>query len=537
MANNNIPFSPGARVVAYLRDSGGENQELSITQQEAYIRTWCLENALILTSIYADAAQPGSSVVKRLKFLEMIEHFRSENCTDHGVIIWKYSRFSRDVDDSMFYRSDLRKRGYILYSVMDQIPDSDFGRFFESALDFTNSRFLKDMAVDVKRGLQHLVTTYGAMPGIPPRGFKREPVNIPSRRSGADHKACRWVPDPETWQLCKLAFKMRAAGSTYREISDATGLYKSTGCYPTFFNNRLYLGELVFGDLVIPGYCEPLVDQTTWDAVKAVEDHKKNPMRGPENKDHPRRAASSFLLSGLVFCARCGSPMNGKLVSFKGEKSYYYYTCSRVNRCDDCKARKIPQIALELAVLDVIRDYVMNPDFSRQRQIDANRESVHGQAQLKDEKRTLMNRLKLIQKKIDNITEIMELEGKKSRSLMQKLMDLESQETLIKSKQDELQAAVGKKPITPEQAYQITLNLRAKLLKKDPDTVKKILGGVIHKVVAERDGNTIKGIVQFYNPPDVAITGTGDDDHGSGKNGVDHKEDNLCLSAAPPWRH
>ncbi|PKO03083.1 MAG: hypothetical protein CVU43_04690 [Chloroflexi bacterium HGW-Chloroflexi-5] len=534
---NSTPFAPQDRVVAYLRDSGGESQELSITQQEAYIRTWCLENGLILASIYADAAQPGSSVVKRIKFLEMIEYFRSERCTEAGVVIWKYSRFSRDVDDSMYYRSDLRKRGYILYSVQDQIPDSDFGRFFESALDFTNSRFLKDMSADVKRGLNHLVTTYGAMPGTPPRGFMRQPVDIPSHRSGADHKACRWVPDPKTWELCKLAFKMRAAGSTYREISNATGLYRSTNCFPTFFNNRLYLGELVYGDLVIPNYCEPLVDQTTWDAVRAMEESKKRPMRGPDNKNHPKRVASSFLLSGLVYCVRCGAPMNGKVVAFKDEKPYTYYTCSRAGRRHDCTARKIPQTVLELAVLDVIRDYVMNPDYSRQRQIDRNRELASGSANLKKEKKAITDRVSEIQKQIANITEIMAVTGVQSRSLMQKLTDLEEQETETKSKLEVLQSTLGKKPITPEQAYQITLHLRNELLKKDPGAIKKILGGIIHKVVAEREGNTVKGIVQFYNPPDVAITGAGGDDHGPDKNGLDPKGDNLCLSAHTPWRH
>jgi site-specific DNA recombinase len=96
------PFSSGAHVVAYLRDSGHEDQEASVDQQEAQIREFCLANGLILTTIYADAAAPGSSTIGRDRFLEMIHHFRSPDCKDSGVIVWKFNRFARDIDDAQF---------------------------------------------------------------------------------------------------------------------------------------------------------------------------------------------------------------------------------------------------------------------------------------------------------------------------------------------------------------------------------------------------------------------------------------------------
>lgn len=40
MMNTSQPFPPGSCIVAYLRDSGGERQELSTGQQEAEIRAW-----------------------------------------------------------------------------------------------------------------------------------------------------------------------------------------------------------------------------------------------------------------------------------------------------------------------------------------------------------------------------------------------------------------------------------------------------------------------------------------------------------------
>ncbi len=65
MTDRRSPFPPGTRLFAYLRDSGHEDQELSIIQQEKEIRTWCTDHDPILDHIYTDEAQPVTSDEKR----------------------------------------------------------------------------------------------------------------------------------------------------------------------------------------------------------------------------------------------------------------------------------------------------------------------------------------------------------------------------------------------------------------------------------------------------------------------------------------
>lgn len=111
------PFPPGTPVVAYLRDSGGTDQDLSVDQQESAVRAWCLDAGLQLTRIFHDDARPGSSVVGRDAFLKMIAYFHHSQVPERGVILWKYSRFSRDIDDAQYYKADLRRLGYQIYSI------------------------------------------------------------------------------------------------------------------------------------------------------------------------------------------------------------------------------------------------------------------------------------------------------------------------------------------------------------------------------------------------------------------------------------
>ncbi|RMD60772.1 recombinase family protein, partial [Candidatus Parcubacteria bacterium] len=175
------PFQPGDRIFAYLRDSGHENQELSIAQQRRAIQEWADENGLIVTQWFIDEARPGSSVVGRDALQELMRQFR-RGCPERGVIVWKYNRFARDIDNAQYYRAEIRSRGYEFASLNETIPEGPMGRVFEAIIDFKDEQFLLDLSTDVKRGLRNLVLTHGCVPGVPPRGLKRERVIIGTRR-------------------------------------------------------------------------------------------------------------------------------------------------------------------------------------------------------------------------------------------------------------------------------------------------------------------------------------------------------------------
>jgi DNA invertase Pin-like site-specific DNA recombinase len=123
------PFSPGQSVVFYARDSGGDAQELSVPQQLAAFHAYCAASGLVPGPIFQDIARPGSSTIGRDGFHAMMDHFR-RSAPEAGLVIWSYSRFARDFDDAAFHRADLRRRGYILHSLTDNIPDGHLGRLF-----------------------------------------------------------------------------------------------------------------------------------------------------------------------------------------------------------------------------------------------------------------------------------------------------------------------------------------------------------------------------------------------------------------------
>jgi DNA invertase Pin-like site-specific DNA recombinase len=497
-------FSPGGLVAAYFRDSGGDTQELSVPQQESAFRTWCAQNGLIPGAVFKDVARPGSSVIGRTGFHDMIHHFRSGQAKETGLVIWSYSRFARDFSDSQFYRADLRRRGYIFYSLNDDIPEGSMGKLFEAVIDWKNENFLEDLSRDTRRGLHDLVKNHGAVPGTPPRGFKREPITIGKRRNGQDRIAHRWAPNPDELPRIRQAFAMRAAGKTLAEIHVTTHLYGSLNSYQTFFTNKLYIGILEFGDLVIENYCEPVIDQPTWETVQLIIQvfaKRLNLKAKPGNLHHPRRINSRYLLSGLLYCARCGSPMFGATAPQRSGKICDRYACSRAYRRRDCDLMAVPQKAVEGAVLTTIREFILRPEVMQQHQQLLQNE--HGQAieELDQTRAEINSLLGGVRRRIANVINAIAESGH-SRAMLDKLAALEDEETsfLAQLAGLERQAASPVPNLTSEQIIDMISNLSNTLETADLETAQRILRGFVNKIVVDRYETQVTGMIFYHYP-------------------------------------
>lgn len=507
---NECPFPPASLVVGYLRDSGHEEQELSVEQQLAELKKFCAQNSLILVKVYVDEARPGSSVVGRQQFHEMIKHFR-EGAQEAGVIIWKFSRFARDQDDSQFYKADLRRRNYIVYSLMDKIPDGPEGRFFEAALDWMNQKFLDDLSTDVKRGLRHLVTEYRCVPGPAPRGIKRVPVVIGKRRDGRDHIAHRWEPDPAWASRVRLAFELKAQGASLKVIRAQTGLYKNLNSYNTFFSNKIWIGILEFGEeIVIPDYCEPLISVELFEAVQKQLAQHAAQQNVNDGRLHPRRKNSRYLLSGLVYCPRCGGAMSGFVSRDRRGNTSERYGCGRAKRNGECDMPMVPKYGLEQVVIDELVDHLLQPDNLNRLQAELHALTANAAESLKAEQTDLRARLKGVEQALDNVVAGIEQAGSSAR-LVQRLHELETTQADLKGQLEiielkllELEDKVVEATITPAQ-IELAAELRRVLREGEDVERRAVLLGLVEKIAVERYGRNLAGYIWFYMPEEGAL--------------------------------
>lgn len=492
---------PVSIVDAYLRDSGGPSQERSTGQQRKEIEAYCAAHGLTLRNVFCDEAKSGASTAGRDDFNRMLDTYRAPAARPNGLLLWNYARFARDLDDAIYYKSLLKAQGISVHSLTDPIPEGRYGRIVEFFIDISNEEKRRQTSTDAKRGLRDLVLSHGCVPGTPPRGFRRVPVEIGKRRDGSARIAHRWEPDPAMAGKVRRAFELKAAGVSLSQIQRETRLYGSLNSYRTFFINPIYTGVLHFGDLVVESYCEALVDIKTWKSVQEIlkaAGQRHNPV-----KTHPRRTNSIYLLSGLALCDACGAPLYGNTVTRPTREAERdeAYRCSRGRRKRDCKTPRIPRKRLEEQVLATIREYILLPDnLTAIHQMTAvnldefEAERAKRRMQLSDERQSLS-------KRIANITAAIAAAGH-SQAMLDELGRLETQRAQLIQEAEQLKVPV--QPLLEVSFHQMAVlsdSLIDKLTNGTPEEVRATLRGFIQQVRAQKKDGAIVGTITYFYPP------------------------------------
>jgi hypothetical protein len=139
---------PGSTVWAYLRDSGGDNQDRSITRQLEVIQDYCARHRLELVHVYRDEAKSGTTTAGRDDFMRMIAQSDKHENNPDGLLLWSFSRFGRNLDDATYYKSRLRRNDIIIHSLTDQIPEGPYSRFVETLVDIARPPSMQGMDCD-----------------------------------------------------------------------------------------------------------------------------------------------------------------------------------------------------------------------------------------------------------------------------------------------------------------------------------------------------------------------------------------------------
>lgn len=286
------PLRRGTHVVAYCRDSGGEEQERSVQQQAEVVEEYVAHHGLILDRLYLEDSRQASNTEKRSLFQEMQldlhnqfkqihDRHKRQKKNQHepyGIIFWKSNRLGRDIIESRFIKADLRLRALTIIDLTAKNETGDTGAdaVLEAFQEWQDEKFLDDASQNASRGLAEIVSLrdndpqfrlcnpewptndgryLAVFPGTPPMGFKGEEIQIGvherKRRKGL-HEARyvqRIVPnhDQQLWERCRLAWKMRHEKKAYAEIHKATRLFRTINGYTHFFENRIYTGVLEYG--------------------------------------------------------------------------------------------------------------------------------------------------------------------------------------------------------------------------------------------------------------------------------------------------
>jgi site-specific DNA recombinase len=150
----------------------------------------------------------------------------------------------------------------------------------------------------------------------------------------------------------QLPLKSRTIFSTSLRSEANKAAQKRVGKCVYARTRRLRRGEERF---VVEGKVSPLLSQTDFDRVQELL-HQRSP-----DAIAPKRVNSSYLLSGLDYCAKCGGALQGGTAK---SGKYRYYGCYNQLRKGDviCRSKLVGAERIERAVVSTLKERVLTEE-------------------------------------------------------------------------------------------------------------------------------------------------------------------------------
>ena len=237
------------------------------------------------------------------------------------VIVWKLDRFARNRYDSARYKATLKKNGVKVVSATEIISEGAEGIILESVLEGYAEYYSADLSEKVVRGMTDNALKCKFNGGSLPIGYVIDDEQ-------------HFQIDPLTAPFVLEAFKRYDGGATMKEVRDALnakGVTNQRGGELTFnsiqhmLNNRRYMGEFSYRDVVIPDGIPAIVPQDLFDRVQEkLAKNKKAPAR--------HKAEDDYLLTTKLFCGYCGAYLCGESGTSRTGKVHHYYKCVSVKK-------------------------------------------------------------------------------------------------------------------------------------------------------------------------------------------------------------
>jgi DNA invertase Pin-like site-specific DNA recombinase len=244
-------YIPAMKVVLYARVSSDRQAEkdLSITAQLKALRKYAVERDWEVLKEFVDEAESARSA-NRPAFKEMISLARQRHKSFAAILVWKLSRFARNREDSIIYKSLLRKHGVSVVSINEQVDETPAGKLLEGMIEVIDEFYSTNLAQDTIRGMKENATRGYYNGGIPPIGYKTKKV--------VDGSAKRNVlePDEQFAPIIRRIFQMyadRMGAKDIVKVLNNEGLRTNRGkpwsktVVYYILSNEVYIGTLSWG--------------------------------------------------------------------------------------------------------------------------------------------------------------------------------------------------------------------------------------------------------------------------------------------------
>ena len=312
----------------YIRVSTEDQTDYSPDAQKRLLLSYAKQNDFLVPDdyIYIDEGISGRRADKRPAFMQMIRMAKKKPRPFDVILVHKFDRFSRSREDSILYKSLLKREcGIRVISTTEHLDDDKFSIILEAILEAMAEYYSLNLSDEVLKGMTEKAIR-GGYQAAPPLGYEiRYAREIPKIKQD-EAQIVRSIFD-------RFINFHQSPYEIAKELNRKGFLTKRSNPFEKrtieyILKNPFYAGYIRFQlkrdaatSILTKGLHEPLITEEEYQTVKTYYTSR---VRKP--REHS--IGCKHWLSGMVKCSNCGN----SLLVFKRKlenqnKTYYNLQC------------------------------------------------------------------------------------------------------------------------------------------------------------------------------------------------------------------
>lgn len=285
----------------YIRVSTHDQDELSPDAQTRLGLDFAKSNGIIVPKEYIFVESvSGRKAKNRREFQRMIGLAKSPEHPFDVIVVWKFSRFARNQEESIVYKSMLKKDNVDVISISEPLIDGPFGSLIERIIEWMDEYYSIRLSGEVLRGMNEKALRHGYQQ-TPPLGYQAVGSGQPFVINEKEFKIVSYIFeqfDVHDRDYTAIARSLNNMG--YR--TKRGGLFEKRNV-ERILKNPFYYGLVVWNETSFMGTHEVRLTKEQFD--KRMDKIKKR--YAPAKRRNV--STCTHWLSGLLKCGCCGASL------------------------------------------------------------------------------------------------------------------------------------------------------------------------------------------------------------------------------------
>lgn len=483
----------------YIRVSTDKQEELSPDAQKRLLLEYAKKNNILISNehIYMENGISGRKAEKRPEFLKMIATAKSKPKPFDVILVWKFSRFARNQEESIVYKSLLRKQCNIdVLSVSEPLVEGPFGSLIERIIEWMDEYYSTRLSGEVFRGMTEKALR-GGYQARPPLGYRIEKTGEPPVIVEEEAKIIRIIFHKFVHKSASYYTIARYLNSFGYKTNRGKDFERRSIEY--ILQNPTYIGKIRWNRtenatsqikpkdewIITDGTHPAIISEELFNQAQEIIASRRQPKK--------TRPASTYKhwASGLTKCSACGRTLtistHYKIKKDGTKTPHYSFNCYGYAKGKCLTSHAISSRKLEKGILDILYRDMNVSDLN-----DLAFETIETNSIESDEIYYIQARLKELDTKEKRIKEAYREGIDTLEEYKENKMILQKERTSLEETRRSLLSATKK---TPEVPFQEQLRSLCDVLENDAFSIEQknhAATSIISYVIFDKPNDSLK---------------------------------------------